>query len=181
MQWINKLIFTLIGVAFLAIGAQLSFSLPESISSIPITAQSLAVLLIGYFLGALWGFITCTLYLLLGLLGLPIFSNFTGGIEVLSEPSFAYLIGFIAAAYYIGHQHYQLQPSIKNLAKHFSIGTALILIFGFVGLLFFIGPLEAFQKGVLPFLIGAVLKIIIAIIIAYLHGKFRSIVSANKP
>lgn len=179
MEWINKILFSLIGVVFIAIGAQLSLSLPESISAAPITAQSLAVLLVGYFLGDIWGAICCLLYLVLGLMGLPLFSKFNGGLFILEHPSFAYLIGFIAAAYYIGHQSNLNPSSLKSLAKYFSIGTLIILAFGFVGLLFYMGPIEAFNKGILPFLIGAVIKIFIALMIVYFHRKFKSIVNAS--
>jgi biotin transport system substrate-specific component len=66
-----------------------------------ITLQTFIVILAGILLGSKIGALSQIIYILLGLIGLPIFSGFTGGIQSMMKPSFGFLIGFIFAANYM--------------------------------------------------------------------------------
>lgn len=69
---------------------------------VPITGQTLGVLLVGAVLGARRGALSLASYLVLGLAGVPWFSSASGGLAALAKPSFGFIIGFIPAAWLIG-------------------------------------------------------------------------------
>lgn len=86
------------GTAIVAISAQVSVPLWP----VPVTGQTLAVMLVGASLGAWRGAASLALYLVLGVAGLPIFAEFAGGPASVLTPSFGFVIGFIPAAALIG-------------------------------------------------------------------------------
>ncbi len=89
------LIFIALFVAFLTIGAYIRIPLP--FSPVPISFQLLFVFLSGYVLKPPYGLLSCLLYVLLGLSGLPLFVG-GGGIGYLTRPTFGYLLGFIVTS-----------------------------------------------------------------------------------
>ncbi|HEY8345894.1 MAG TPA: biotin transporter BioY [Symbiobacteriaceae bacterium] len=87
--------------ALTGVVAQIRFFLP-GVPNVPVTLQVLAVLLTGGLLGHTWGATAMLLYLLLGAVGLPVFSGGTGGIGVILGPTGGYLISFPVAAWLVG-------------------------------------------------------------------------------
>src|SRR5512143_1882057 len=85
---------------FVAALAQIRIPLP--FTPVPVTGQTLAVLVVGAALGARKGAASLLLYLLAGFAGLPVFSGGSAGGAVILGPTGGYLIGFIVAAYLIG-------------------------------------------------------------------------------
>ncbi len=81
--------------------AQVRFQLPWS--PVPLTGQTLAVLLAGIALGKWWGGISMTLYAALGMAGVPWFQGMNGGLAYLAGPTGGYVIGFILAALFLGY------------------------------------------------------------------------------
>ncbi len=99
---IPKKLALAIGIAGLAgLLAQLRFFLPWS--PVPITGQTFAVLLAGVLLGRWWGGISMAIYVGFGVAGLPWFSNWSGGAGHILGPTGGYIIGFILAAFFLGH------------------------------------------------------------------------------
>lgn len=92
----KDLTLTAILLALLIVLSQLSVP----IGPIPITLQTLAVLFIGYFLSPRSTVIATFTYLVGGLVGLPIFSNFQGGLQSVLLPSFGFILSFIPAAFF---------------------------------------------------------------------------------
>ncbi len=88
------------GSLFVALMARISIPLP--FSPVPITGQTLAVLLAGALPGSARGALSLGLYLFWGLLGLPVFAGGTGGLARLAGPTGGYLVGFIFAAWITG-------------------------------------------------------------------------------
>lgn len=88
----------LAGAALVALLAQVTIPLPI----VPITGQTLAVLVVGAALGARRGAAALTTYMLAGLAGLPVFAGFTGTIAAVATPSFGFILGFIPAAFLAG-------------------------------------------------------------------------------
>ena len=129
----------LIGVmaAVTCILGPLSLAIP--VSPVPISLTNLAVYFAIYVLGMKRGTISYCIYLLLGLVGLPVFSAFTGGAGKLFGPTGGYLIGFIFMALICG---LFIEKWEKKIYMHF-IGMA---------------------AGVIPFIPGDLVKIIIAMI-----------------
>lgn len=144
-------------------------SIPLPISPVPISGQTLAILLAGLLLSPRDAFMAVVLWILMGIAGMPVFSGGRAGLAVLTGPSGGYIIGFIFAAVATS----RLKGKKPNLMRYglACLLSSLVLVyaFGVSGLMFIAGmPLvAAFQAGVLPFLIGDGLKIIAASLIAY--------------
>lgn len=85
--------------AIIAVLAQFSIPMP---SGVPASLQTLAVGLIGTILGSRLGGITLIVYIILGGIGVPVFSNFNGGFGALVGPTSGFLFGFIIYAYFAG-------------------------------------------------------------------------------
>lgn len=168
-----KLLYVLIAAVAIGAAAQLSVSLGEGTAALPITGQTLVVLLIAKVQKWPWAIYSLLLYFLMGILGLPVFANFDSGWQVFSGNSLGYFIGFMAAAVLI-HQMQQKQANhFGPTFIQFFLASILILLFGFIGLLRFTDPLTALQKGVLPFLIGALIKVFMATALISVYRRFK--------
>jgi len=160
----------------LAISAQFSFNLP--FSPVPVTGQTLAVLLIGSLLGKNRGAAAVGLYLLQGAAGLPVFAGGKSGFITLVGPTGGYLIGFIAAAYIMGIlAELRYDKSLVYTGFSMLIGSLVIYIFGLFWLVQFIGESSALQLGLYPFLIGDFVKILSGVIVLGGSRKISSIIS----
>ncbi len=141
-----------------AVAAHIRIPLP--FSPVPITLQTGVVLVAGATLGLVGGGASQMLYLVVGLLGAPVFAVSTG----VAGPTVGYLIGFVPAAMVVGwtaRGGWQL----PKLAGGMLAATALIYACGVVGLVFTtgIGWSAAVATGVLPFLPGDLLKLTAAL------------------
>jgi len=99
-SWVTNVILIVAGSALMAISARFSYQF--SFSTVPVTGQTFAVLLIGAVYGSRLGAATMMAYLAEGASGLPVFAGGHGGIGAISTASGGYLFGFIAAAYVVG-------------------------------------------------------------------------------
>ncbi len=121
---------TLIGLftALITAGAFIRIPVPV----VPFTLQFLFTTLAGLLLGGKLGAISVGVYVLLGLVGLPIFAS-GGGIGYIFNPTFGYLIGFCAGAYITGRiANADPQPSLKRLLAACFVGLAVVYLFGMV-------------------------------------------------
>ncbi len=128
-------------------------------SPVPITLQTLAVLLVGFALGARLAPAAMLLYLILGVVGLPLFA--VGGIG----PTAGYLVGFVFAAAFVGRFGLAGRGSWLRTTLAATGGTALIFAFGVTWLAVWLrGDVStASVVGLVPFWPGAVLKIAVAV------------------
>jgi biotin transport system substrate-specific component len=122
MKDTRKLILVAMFASLTAIGAFIRIPIP----CVPFTLQYLFCALAGLILGSRLGALSQIVYVTIGLLGVPVFTE-GGGISYIFKPTFGYLIGFIAAAYIIG----KIRENVKELTF---IKTIFTLLFG----LFFI-------------------------------------------
>ncbi len=160
----------------LAISAQFSFNLP--FSPVPVTGQTLAVLLIGSLLGKNQGAAAVGIYLLQGAAGLPVFAGGKSGFITLVGPTGGYLIGFIAAAYIVGIlAELRYNKSLIYTGFSMLIGTLVIYIFGLFWLVQFVGESSALQLGLFPFLVGDFVKILSGVIVLGGSMKISSMLS----
>ena len=152
-SWQRKLCATT-GAALL-LGLAANISIPTY--PVPFTLQSLAVLLIGAFLGRKLGALAIVQYLFLGAMGLPLFANGSGGIMALASPSSGYLYGYVFSAYLADRRF------ILGLIA-FACAHQLLFVFGVLYLMGYlhISLIEALQVGYLPFVGVDALKFIIA-------------------
>lgn len=161
-SWLRDLVLIITSSLLLAVLAQVSFPLP--FTPIPLTGQTFGVLLLGAALGSRRGFASMLLYILEGGLGLPFFAGGASGWHVLVGASAGYLVGFVVAAYVIGLLAERgLERTIRTSFVPFSIGTLIIYFFGVAWLAIILGSFtKAILAGILPFLIGDVIKLILA-------------------
>ena len=149
----------------IAISAQITFHLP--FSPVPITGQTLVVLLAGLILGKNLGTSAVFLYLLQGAAGLPVFAGGKSGVITLFGPTGGYLIGFLAAVYIVGMlSELRFTRSILQAASALIIGNLIIYIFGLVWLARFVGETQVLQLGLYPFLVGDLVKVILGILLS---------------
>ena len=153
-------------------------SIPLPFSPVPISLTNFAIFLAIFVLGMKNGTISFIIYLLLGAVGVPVFSSFRGGLQVLAGPTGGYLIGFIFLALIMGfaldHFDRKLVPTIIGMI----IGMAVCYAFGTVWLakLLSLSFKEGLMMGVIPYLSGDVAKIIIAAIVGpKLYGATQKI------
>ncbi len=134
------------------------------IGPVPISFTNLAIYLSVILLGARRGTISYLVYLLIGLVGVPVFSSFTGGPGKLFGPTGGYLIGFIFLAFIMGIFVDRFQGRIPMYFSGMVLGTAVTYAFGTVWLAYQAGMSmpAAVAAGVLPFLPGDFAKMIIA-------------------
>jgi biotin transport system substrate-specific component len=147
----------------IALSAQIAIPLP--FSPVPVTMQTLTVLLTGLLLGSRLGALTLVAYLAEGVAGLPVFAFGTSGIAVLLGPTGGYLIGFVAAAGLVGflaERGWDRRRSTTLLAM--VLGNLAIYAFGVVWLGYYLTSLsQAIKVGVVPFLAGDAIKIALAV------------------
>ena len=132
---------------------------------VPITGQTLAVLLVGGSLGALRGSLSMVLYLLVGALGAPIYSDASSGWAVLGGPTGGYIVGFILAAALTGALA-ERKWDRKFLGRMVSYlaGSAVVFAVGLPWLGFSLGLTveQTLVSGLFPFVVGGVIKAVIA-------------------
>ncbi|TQL47767.1 biotin transport system substrate-specific component [Homoserinimonas aerilata] len=149
------------GAALTAVAAQLAIPLQP----VPITMQTLAVLLVGSTLGATRGALSMVLYAVLGLVGLPVYSDATSGPAVLFGSTGGYIVGFIFAAALIGWlAQRNWDKKFLGAALSFLGGTVVTFVFGLAGLALVSGAglEQVLQWGLYPFILGGVIKAAIA-------------------
>ena len=145
---------------------------------VPMTMQTLIVLIIGIGFGWKLGVATIALYLFEGIIGLPVFSGSPEkgvGIVYFTGPTMGYLLGFLFAAYFSGKFVYD-SNIFKNFLKLF-FATSLIYIFGIAWLGSLIGwDKPIIQLGVQPFLLAELFKILIATFAINKIKKIRNLI-----
>jgi len=156
---IKSIFLALIGTVLLAISSKIKIPFYP----VPMTMQTLVILLLGITLGWKLGLATVILYLFEGIIGLPVFSGSPEkgfGLIYFTGPTMGYLIGFLFTVYFAGRSEFKGNLLTKFLMLTFSV--SFIYIFGILWLGILIGwekPL--FQLGVQPFLFAELFKILI--------------------
>jgi len=150
-----------------AVGANVRIPLEP----VPITLQTLFVLLAGAVAGPALGALSQGFYLAGGVLGIPLLAGSVAGLAVLSGPTGGYLLGFVVAAWFVG-RYIGRRSGFAWSVCVFGVGSTLILALGVVHLaLFTTGDLAAaFRLGFLPFVPGDIAKTVAA---ASIYGSYR--------
>lgn len=168
---VRNAVLVLSGALFTALCAQVVIHL--SFTPVPITGQTFAVLSVGGVLGARRAMASQMLYWLLGAIGLPFYSSATGGWKVATGSTFGYFIGFVLAAGVIGW--FADSKNDRNVVMSFAgmaLATFVIYACGVTWLAHSLniavanGETNAISLGVTPFLLGDVIKMGLAGILA---------------
>ncbi|MCR5655698.1 MAG: biotin transporter BioY [Lachnospiraceae bacterium] len=162
--WLKTLDMVYIGM-FVAIMAVCSWiSVP---TTVPFTLQTFAVVCAVLMLGFARGTVAVIVYILLGLVGVPVFAGFTGGLGKLAGPTGGYIVGFIFTALITGaitakfgkKIYVEIIAAVLGLAVCYVFGTVWFMILGSYDL-----P-TALAYCVIPFLLPEVVKIALAILV----------------
>ncbi|MGP8320855.1 MAG: biotin transporter BioY [Methanosarcinaceae archaeon] len=170
-QNIRKMVFASLFAAMTAVGAYIKIPIP--IGPVPLTLQVLFVLIAGIMLKSKWGTISMLVYVLLGIVGLPVFAGGASGPGVLFGPTGGYLIGFMAAAFVVGYLAERKGTfNILLNAVFMTIGLGVIYLFGVAQLVIVakLTIMQAIAAGIFPFLIGDLMKITAG---AYITSKYE--------
>ena len=160
-----------------AAAAQVSIPLP--FTPVPITGQTFAVLLTGALLGSRLGALSLLLYLAEGAAGLPVFALGRSGLATLLGPTGGYLLAFPVAAFVVGWLAERgWDRRVFTTALAMLLGNLVIYAGGVPWLARFVGGLpEAVALGMVPFLPGDAIKLVLAALLLptgwALLGRFR--------
>ncbi len=171
------------GAAVVALLAQVEIPLWP----VPITGQTLGVIVVGAALGAWRGAAALTTYLLVGLAGLPVFAGFTGTVAALGKPSFGFIVGFIASAFVAGwfaQRAWDRKPLLAFAG--FALASIMPFVFGIPYMAFILnvvgGGEFSFEQilgfGLWPFIVGGIIKAGIAALI--IPGAWALVRKADK-
>ena len=156
---LTRVALVVFGSLFLAVSAQ--FKIP--LYPVPVTGQTLVVLLIGMTYGPRLGGITMLAYLFEGALGLPVFAGGAAGVAVFMGPTGGYLFGFLLAGVAMGYLAERgMGRTVLSTIAAMVLGNSVIYLCGALWLANFIGLGQAIAAGVLPFLYGDALKLAVA-------------------
>ena len=146
---------------------------------VPVTLQTLFVLLAGAAIGGRYGTLSQILYVGMGAAGVPVFAGHLGGLSVFAGPTGGYLLSFLIVPYLVSRLMGRL-PTLRRQVFAFSVGTGLIFVLGVSHLaVIYTSDLSlALRLGMLPFIPGAIFKIFAATSITRsyqaLHSRSRS-------
>ena len=170
----------------LLVAAAVVPGIPVGGFGVPVTLQTLAVMLTGLVLGPLRGGLAVLLYLLLGFVGLPVFSRGQSGLQVLSGPTAGYLVSFLVAAAVVGvAARIVVRGTSRSLwvplllVASFATTVAVVHVLGVVGLMVNLRlPLSAAISADLPFLPGDLAKDVVAVVAAVaVHRAFPDVLA----
>ncbi len=148
------------GVVFVALAAQISIPMRP----VPMTLQTLAVLLVGAAYGSRMGAATLGLYAAAGAAGLPVFTPTPDGYPGIAGPSGGYIIGFILAAAVVGwFAERGFDRTAPKMLLPMLLGAAVIYVPGLLWLKGFVGGFDkVIEYGLMPFVWGDLIKAVIA-------------------
>jgi biotin transport system substrate-specific component len=159
---VRRTVAVLLGTALVSLAAQVAVPIPGT--PVPVTLQPLAVLIVGGLLGPALGASSLVLYLLLGAAGLPVFTPFgLPGVARLIGPTGGYLLAYPLAAAIVGRlaTDQWVRLSLASLA-----GLVVIHLGGLAQLVLLTGSgAAALQVGTIPFLLGDLGKLAIAVLL----------------
>ena len=175
----RELVLVLAGTLFLALTARISVPLP--FSEVPLTGQTLGVLLLGALYGPRRGALTVVAYLAEGIAGLPVFAAGRFGLSVVLGPTGGFLLGFVPGAFIAG-----LAAPTRRAALRLGILLAASLVIYAVGVPWLAVtralPLQAaLIAGMLPFIPGDVLKAGLAAGVTPAGGRLLAALPGFRP
>ena len=143
------------------------FSITILISPVPISLSTLAIYLASYILGAKYASISTMIYVLLGIVGVPVFTGFTGGVAKILGPTGGYIISYVFLAIISGSIIEKNYDNIVICFVGMFVGTIVLYIVGTLWLAFTTNLTfkAALFAGVIPFIPGDIVKMIVALIV----------------
>ena len=163
---ISKLAFFLLGIILLSVSSKVSIPFYP----VPMTFQTFVVYFIAASMGMI-GFYSTLSYVILGLMGLPIFAA-GGGIAYIMSPTFGFLYGMVLASLVIAYFSKDLfNRNLIKISLAVFLGALITFALGIIHLTFFIGFQKAILVGFFPFIYSELLKILLAITLIFVFIK----------
>ena len=163
-----------LGTVFLTFSAKLKIPFYP----VPMTMQTFVVLFLGLAFGYKIGLATVSVYLLEGIIGIPVFSNSPEkgvGLIYFTGPTMGYLVGFLLATFFAGYLNFKSNIIIIFSKLIFCVST--IYLFGILWLGTLIGwDKPIFQLGVTPFLLAELFKICLLTLLSKKIIKLRKFI-----
>lgn len=187
----RDMVFASLFAVLTGIGANIRIPLPM----VPLTLQTVFVLLAGLVMGSKRGSLSMVLYMMLGLLGLPVFAG-GGGFQTMLTPSFGFIVGFIPAAWATG----RIMEKVRERADFESRGELFIsfcrgaaclagvFVYDIIGVLwlylnlnYIVGKsftlYQTFAIGLFPFLLPDMIKLgVVVLLVSIVTNRMRSTV-----
>ena len=174
MELVNKIsisktlkifLIVVLGTVLLTISAKtkINFSFWGFGQSVPMTMQTFVVLFFGLAFGYKIGLAIVSLYLIEGIIGLPVFANSPEkgiGIVYFTGPTMGFLIGFLVAVFFAGFLKIE-KTNLKNIFFKLIFSVSFIYFFGLIWLSTLIGWEKAYKFGAQPFLLAELFKILL--------------------
>lgn len=163
---VRDLVLVITGALFIYLTSRLAIPIPGN--PVPITGQTFGVLLVGGALGLRRGFSAVTLYVLLGVVGLPFFAEGKGGMAVIWGASGGYLIGFVAMGAIVGRlAELGWDRKFVGALGAMLVGSVVLYAIALPWLKIVTGMSwqETIQTGLVPFLLGDTLKAALAAVL----------------
>ena len=162
--WVTNTLLVIGGAVFTGLLAQVAVPLWP----VPITGQTLAVMLVASTLGLVRGTLSMLVYAVLGVVGVPWFSGWSGGPSILLGPTGGYIVGFIVAAAIVGWSAERGgDRRILRAVATFLVATISVFAVGLPWLAFALGTdlLHTLEFGLYPFIVGGLVKALLAALI----------------
>ena len=158
----------LVGVMTAVICILAPWSIPIT-GLVPISLGTLAIYFVLYVLGMKLGTLSVLIYILLGAVGIPVFTGFSGGLGKLMGPTGGYIVGYIFLALICGFFIDHFSDNLILQVVGFVLGTTVLYLFGTLWMMYLTERsfLEALGLCVTPFIPGDIAKLIVAIAIAF--------------
>ncbi len=158
-SWIRQAGIVLGASVIISLFAKIAIFLP--FTPVPLGTQALVVLILAALLGSKRGALAVLAFICQGAMGLPVFAGGHGGLLWMAGPTGGYLLGYVAAAFVTG---WLMERTTNRTAGRtllaMAAGNMTLFIFGMAWLSKFVGMPAAFTLGMLPFIVGDVLKLI---------------------
>lgn len=165
----TRILWSVVFAGLTALAAQLRITLP--FTPVPVTFQTLLVFSSGLFLGPQYGLLSQAVYLVLGIVGLPVFQGGNGGVTYLAGPTAGYLFGFLAYSYFSGLFFYSLKvhrSAFFEMLVIYFLSVFCIFLPGvtMLKLQMDVSWEQAIALGLTPFIIGDIFKVIASVTVA---------------
>jgi biotin transport system substrate-specific component len=165
----DNFIVVTVGILLLILATQIIVPLYP----VPITLQTAAVLVIALMYNRKTALQTILCYILLGILGLPVFAKYSSGTSTVLGKTGGYILGFLVCVYVVNLLRKKFGDSRwLYIFTYAIIGHSIICLMGVVQLSYFIGVSEAIEFGLMPFIFPAIVKSLLAIFVVKITQKY---------
>lgn len=152
------------------------------VGPVPVSLATFAIMFAGFLLGSKWGTVASVIYLIIGLVGIPVFAGYSAGLARIAGPTGGYLIGYIALAFICGYAYDRFGRGQTKAKRYVPMAVGAIvgtIVLYAIGTAWFCiqsntGVIPALGLCVFPFLLGDAIKIVaVCLVVPNLEKALR--------